>query len=95
MMRISVDTFTGHGGVEMPRRFDLDGREVEVADNLDQWHGAEDRYFKVRGHDGNTYILRLDEGRAEWELIMFQSPQSEGTEIDFHAIKEPRGGVRM
>ncbi|GFO83394.1 MAG: hypothetical protein A49_30210 [Methyloceanibacter sp.] len=94
-MRVSVETFAGHGGVEMPRRFSLDGREVEVTDNLDQWHGAHDRYFKVRGHDGNTYILRLDEARTEWELIMFQSPQSEAVPTDFHAIKEPSGGVRM
>jgi len=94
-MRISVDTFTGHGGVEMPQRFSLDGRHVDVTDNLDQWHGAADRYFKVMGSDGNTYILRLDEGQAEWELIMFQSPKSEAAHPDFHAIKRPRGGVRM
>jgi len=25
-------------------------------------------YFKVKGEDGNLYILRMDMGRAEWEL---------------------------
>jgi hypothetical protein len=76
-MRIWVETYAGHGGVEMLRRFRLDGREIEVMDNLDQWHGQHYRYFKVRGGDGNLYILRLDEVRSEWELIMFQSEEVE------------------
>jgi hypothetical protein len=79
-MRVLVETSAGNGGVEMPRRFRLDGREVEVTNNLDQWHGAQDRYFKLMGDDGNLYILRLDEGRAEWELILFQSPHYRGSE---------------
>jgi hypothetical protein len=32
-------------------------------------------HFKVKGEDGNLYILRMDIGRAEWELTMFQSAQ--------------------
>ena len=75
-MRIWVETYDGHGGVEMPRRFRLNAREIEVIDNLDQWHGPYDRYFKVKGDDGHLYILRLDESRKEWELTMFQSAQS-------------------
>ena len=94
-MQVWVETHTGHGGVEMPRRFRLDGREVEVVDNLDQWHGAYDRYFKVRGDDGNLYILRLDELRAVWELMMFQSAQAEAASVDVHSSKRPGGGVRM
>jgi hypothetical protein len=84
-MQVWVETHTGHGGVEMPRRLRLDGREIEVIDNLDQWHGAYDRYFKVRGNDGNLYILRFDEVRTVWELIMFQRAQSEAAPADFHS----------
>lgn len=76
-MQVHVETYTGHSGVEMPRRFRLDGREIEVTDNLDQWPGADYRYFKVRGEDGNLYVLRLNESQKEWELILFQSAQSE------------------
>jgi len=79
----------------MPRRFRLDAREIEVVDNLDQWHGAHDRSFRVKGDDGNLYILRLDEIRTEWALIMFQSAQSQAAPADFQASKEPGGGVRM
>lgn len=90
-MQVRVETHTGHGGVECPRRFHLDGRKVEVSDNLDQWHGPDYRYFKVRGEDGNLYILRLDEMRAEWELIMFQSPQPEASLVDLQSAKS--GGL--
>ena len=54
-MRVSVETSAGHAGVEMPSRFRLDGRKIEVTENLDQWHGAQDRYFKLMGDDGNLY----------------------------------------
>jgi len=62
----------------VPKRFRLRGCTIEVFDNIDQWHGPDYRYFKLKGDDGNLYILRLDESRAEWELTMFQSPRAEG-----------------
>jgi hypothetical protein len=46
------------------------------------------------GDDGNLYILRLDERRAEWELIMFQSPHYREI-AEAHARKEPGGGVKL
>ena len=76
-MQVQVETQSGYGGVEVPRRFRLDGREIEAVETLDQWSGRNDRYFKVRGADGSLYILRFDEIRAEWELIMFQSPEAQ------------------
>ena len=54
----------------------IDGREIEVSSNLDQWHGADYRYFKVKDADGNLYVLRHDEGLADWDLIMFQSEEA-------------------
>jgi len=76
-VRVRVETCAGHGGVEMPRRICFDERRIEVAENLDQWYGADYRYFRVRGDDGNLYILRLDESRSEWTLTLFQRPQAE------------------
>ncbi|MDO8533697.1 MAG: hypothetical protein Q7S17_03015 [Xanthobacteraceae bacterium] len=75
-MRIRVETRAGQAGAETPHRFCFDGRDVKIAEVLDEWPGADYRYFKVRGEDGNLYILRLDEPRAEWELTMFQVPMA-------------------
>jgi hypothetical protein len=76
-MRVQVESFADHRGVETPRRLHLDGRTVEIVESDDQWPGADYRYFKVKGDDGNVYILRLDEPSGEWELTMFQRRQAE------------------
>jgi hypothetical protein len=76
-MKIHVESEATPGGLEMPRRFRLDGCTIEIVENVDQWHGPGYCYFKVKGEDGNLYILRMDMGRAEWELTMFQSAQTE------------------
>ena len=75
-MRVEVETDQVHG-LAMPRRFRLDAREIEVVEILDQWFGADYRYCKVKGSDGALYILRLDEDRSEWSLIMFASPEAQ------------------
>jgi hypothetical protein len=71
-MQVQVETFADHRGVETPRRLDLDWRTVEIVESDDQWPGADYRYFRVEGDDGNVYILRLDEPSGVWELTMFQ-----------------------
>jgi hypothetical protein len=73
-MQVQVERCAGHLGVGMPVRFRFDAREVEIVENVDQWYGPDYCYFKIRGNDGNLYILRFDEARAEWALTMFQSP---------------------
>ena len=69
-MQLLVETYLD-GGVEKLRRIRFDARRIEITDNIDQWHGADYRYFKVRGSDGNLYMVRYDEIRAAWELTMY------------------------
>lgn len=76
-MRVHVECYAGHRGDKTPRRFDLDGRTIEVKEILDQWQGTDYRYFKLRGEDGNLYILRHDEATAQWDLTLFKSPRGE------------------
>jgi hypothetical protein len=80
-MRVQVESVADCRGVEMPRRFHLDRRKVEIVESNDQWHGADYRYFKVKGDDGNFYILRFDEPGSEWDLTMFQRPQVQITQV--------------
>jgi hypothetical protein len=40
---------------------------------IDQWYGANYRYVKVKGSDSGIYMLRFDEIRDEWALIVFVS----------------------
>jgi hypothetical protein len=91
-MQVEVETYTGHGGVEMLRRFRLDGREIEVSDNLDRWYGRDYTYFKVKGDDGNLYVLRLEESRSVWKLIMFQSERSQAASEYAHSSNHSDDG---
>ena len=72
-MQIEVESDTDDSGIEKLKRIRLDGRVVEIVETIDRWPGRDYYYFKVKGEDGNVYILRLDEARDNWELTMFQS----------------------
>jgi len=60
-----------------PRSLDLGGRRIDVVEMIDQWYGADYRYVKVKGSDGGIYILRFNEIRDEWALIMFVSARGQ------------------
>lgn len=70
-MDITVECYAGHRGEETPRRLKFDSRVVEVVEVVDAWHGPDDRYFKLRGDDGGTYLLRHDERAGSWELNQY------------------------
>ena len=72
-MLIEVDTAADAKGEPAPSSIYLDGRNIDVADVIDQWYGGDDRYFKVKDAADNIYILHLDEPHAAWELVMFLS----------------------
>jgi hypothetical protein len=60
-----------------PRSFDWGGRWIDLVEMIDQWYGADYRYVKVKGSEGGIYILRFDEIRDEWALIMFVSARGQ------------------
>jgi hypothetical protein len=84
MKTLQVETYAGDHGVEMIRRFRFGGRLVEVAENIDQWHGEGYRYFKVKAGDNNLYILRFDEAKAEWDLTLFKAHELDRLSKVFH-----------
>lgn len=80
---VRVECYAGYRGEEEPRRFWLGERAIEVAEILDRWLAPEHRYFKVRGDDAGTYILRHDTRVERWELTMFErQPRAASTESE-------------
>ncbi len=71
---LQVECYAGYRGEQEPRSFRLGERRVQVVEILDRWLDPAHRYFKVRGDDGATYILRHDTAAARWELTLFRSP---------------------
>ena len=93
-MQVQVETYVDEGGAERLRRFCLDSRVIEVVDNIDQWHGANYRYVKVRSCDGDVYVLRHSETGDEWELTMYQRSQSQGAPASIDRNDQSKCGVQ-
>ncbi len=70
MTNIRVECYAGYRGEEAPRRFYLGDQAVDVLEGLDRWLSPEHRYFKCRGADDATYILRQDVSADRWELTL-------------------------
>jgi hypothetical protein len=71
LLRVRVECYAGYRGEQRPLRFYLKQRCIEVVEIIDQWHGPDYRYCKVRGDDDGVYILRHAMEDGYWELTMF------------------------
>jgi hypothetical protein len=73
LLSVDVECYAGHRGEQTPRTLILGDRRIAVAEVLDAWLAPDHRYFKLRGEDGDTYLVRHDERSDTWELTMFRS----------------------
>lgn len=73
LLAIGVECYAGHRGEETPRALLLGDRRILVEEVLDAWLAPDHRYFKVRGEDRGTYIVRHDARTDAWELTMFRA----------------------
>ena len=77
LLVIDVECYAGHRGEQTPRTLILAAGRIDVAEVVDAWLAPDHRYFKLRGADGDTYLVRHDEHLDTWELTMFRA-QREG-----------------
>jgi hypothetical protein len=75
-MRIKIEPDADLGAA--PQSLYRGERRIDIVEVVDQWYGPGYRYVKVRGHDNSVYILRFDEIRERWELIMFSAARGAG-----------------
>ena len=78
LLTVGVECYAGHRGEQTPRVLILGDRRIAVAEVLDAWLAPDHRYFKLRGADGDTYLVRHDERSNTWELTMFRAARGEG-----------------
>jgi hypothetical protein len=77
-LTLRVECEAGSQGEQMPRRFFMADKAVEIEDILDCWLAPEYSYFKVCDAEKDTYILRHDKLARRWELILFRSGKYQG-----------------
>ena len=73
LLAVTVECHAGHRGEETPRTLTLGDRRIDVVQVLDAWLAPDHRYFKLRGDDRHTYLVRHDERSGTWELTMFRA----------------------
>ena len=78
LLRIGVECYAGHRAEQTPRTLIVGARRVAVAEVLDAWLAPDYRYFKLKGADGETYLVRHDEPADTWELTMFRAGRVDG-----------------
>ena len=73
LLAVGVECYAGQRGEQTPRTLILGDRRIAVAAVVDAWLAPDYRYFKLRGADGDTYLVRHDERSSNWELTMFRA----------------------
>jgi hypothetical protein len=73
ILEVQVECHAGYRSEETPRRLQFGARRIEVLEVLDRWLGPDHRYFKVRGDDGASYILRHDGDSSRWEVVLYEA----------------------
>ncbi|MEN8261601.1 MAG: hypothetical protein ABFS02_13710 [Pseudomonadota bacterium] len=62
---------------DLPRRFFLGDRRIEIVEIIDRWLASDHAYIKVRGDDDCVYILHQDVSANRWSLKMYDSGKRE------------------
>jgi hypothetical protein len=78
LLRIDVECYAGHRGEQTPRTLIVGERRLDVAEVLDAWLAPDYRYFKLRGADGDTYLVRHHERFDTWGLTVFRAERVDG-----------------
>jgi hypothetical protein len=73
VLTVGVECYAGDRGEQTPRTLILGERRIPVAEVVDAWLAPDHRYFKLKGDDGDTYLVRHDERSNAWELTMFRA----------------------
>jgi hypothetical protein len=68
MAPIRVECHSGYRGDETPRRFELDGQTIEIAEVLRRWREPDALLFRVQTLAGRVYVLRRNEQTGSWDV---------------------------
>jgi hypothetical protein len=67
---LQVECYADNRGEQTPRAITIDERKVFVEEILDRWPGSDHRYFKLKGDDGQLYVIRQETQSGLWELTV-------------------------
>jgi hypothetical protein len=62
----TVECLSGSTYAERPLAFAWEGERLEIEAILTQWRTEEERWFRVRTRNGQTFDLAYTEGTESW-----------------------------
>jgi hypothetical protein len=75
-MKVRVECYSGRKVDERPIKFWIGEQMLFVESILDQWHGPNGPYFRVRADNNKTYVLGHDQPTDDWILESSRSRQT-------------------
>jgi hypothetical protein len=72
-MIVQVQCYAGRKTDERPVRFQIGDRDFIVEQIVEQWYGPDDSFYKVRAHDGKTYLLQHHTSDGTWSIESSQN----------------------
>jgi hypothetical protein len=73
MFQLSVECRQTEEGEMFPEKFGWPKAMRQVLDVLDWWPGEDHSYFRLKGDDGNIYIVRHYELEDTWDLVFYET----------------------
>jgi len=64
----SVECHSGFTYAEKPLALTYLGRRREVAEILAQGRTPDEKWFRIRTHDGQLFLLRYAEASGDWKI---------------------------
>jgi len=73
---VQVDCYSGYKADERPLRLKLQDGAREIVAIEDRWYSPGATYFRVLVGDGDSYLLRHEEGQDVWTLAGYRASGS-------------------
>jgi hypothetical protein len=67
-MIVKLQCYAGRKADERPVGFQIGDRDFIVEQIVGQWYGPDDSFYKVRAHDGKTYLLQHHGSDVTWSI---------------------------
>lgn len=65
-----VECYAGSRAEEYPLKIYLSGSKIKICKIIDRWLTPEDRCFKVLGEDSKVYLLKYNESKDLWRILL-------------------------
>lgn len=68
LIEVKVIAYSGYRGEEKPRYIFIEEKKIGV-ELIEEWREEEGYWYKVKGDDNRSYLLKYDLKEGVWKLV--------------------------